>query len=257
MKAWAVYNFATFLLWSEESGLKKWVALLCSVWIHSASALVIGLPQSTYQTAYQTQLEEAFKLLYANVEEQVTFEYLPHSRMLKMAELNQIGAIGFDVLLDEGDADIVRVVEPISSFSLYAGCLSSAGCRLTDTTRFAVVDDAVHANRACDVFALQCLKLASPELARKALRDGLADVHIMQRSPHAVHTCMVAEGVSVYPIMNTQVHVYHYLSPNNKGLSEELSARIKRLRDSYSTGNNRHCSDVSERDVAFDFNPNI
>lgn len=237
--------------------MKKWVSLLCGVWIHSASALVIGLPQSTYQTAYQPQLEQAFKLLYAEIDEPVSFEYLPHSRMLKMAESNQIGAIGFDVLLDNDSANVVRVNEPISSFSLYAGCLSTAGCRLTDTTRFAVVNDAVHAKRACDIFALRCLKLASPDLARKALRDGLADVHIMQRSPHAVHECMVAEGVNVYPISNTQVNIYHYLSPAKQSLSEALSTRIRHLKVDYKAGDNQHCADVSERGVSFDFNPSI
>lgn len=216
--------------------------LLC---ISSAHAFTIGLPESTQNTDYQPQLERVFTELYRDISEQIQFAYLPFSRMLLMIEKHQLDAVVYQMgSATQTSTYLLQVPEPLTQISLFAGCKTEADCLPTDRSRFVVVSDSLYANQWCQSRSLSCLSVANPDLARKALLDGLADIHLMQRMRHITESCLSEQRTKVRPILNTSIDVHHYVAKQHQALIAQLSEKIKQMKQSF-VERQSHCNDVA------------
>ncbi|WP_156896375.1 hypothetical protein [Aestuariibacter salexigens] len=189
------------------------------------------MPEFVQGTIYQAQLETAFDKMYSPLGLHITYSYLPYKRMLVLTEEGKLDALAYQLRSqEEGAASVIRVPESMSTISLSAGCLKATHCNFTKEARFVVVSDVLLALEFCESLALDCLTVSTPGLAQKALKEGLADVHMMQRSPHVKAPCLSDDGIAVYPIAHTEMPVYHYIGEQHSHLADELAIALKQFK---------------------------
>jgi hypothetical protein len=193
-----------------------------------AKSFVIGLPESTLQGPYQMQLENAFNLLYLGIEDEVSFAYLPFNRMMRMMQDEQLDAVAYQLNFQAGDTlGMMRIPEPLTQLKLYLGCLEENHCIFDKGLRFVVNADSQYTNQICERLSLNCLVQRTPELAHKALKEGIVDAYIMQRSPHITEPCLLEIGIKAYPIADTEINIYHFIKRSHSNIAQQLAERLK------------------------------
>ena len=216
-----------------------------------ANGFTIGLPESVRTEQHKPQLERAFVSIYNDLEEDIEFAYLPINRMMMMMDNHQLDAIAYKLNTQFSRAkDLVKVPEPITQLSLFLECIDELTCNLDKRGRFAVVDDAIYITQLCERENLQCLALNNINLARKALKDGIVDALISQRTPHIEERCLETDGISVHPILNTTINIYHYLAAEHRDLAEPLAEKVRQYKRSLKRPT-KHCNDLSNVTVSF------
>jgi hypothetical protein len=209
------------------------------------SSFVIGVPESTQQSLYQVQLEQSFNSLYSGIAEEVSFAYLPFNRMMRMVQEKKLDAIAYQLNSQAVDTlGMIGISEPLTQFRLYAGCLAEKRCTLTKDLKFVVVADALYTNQICERLSLQCLFLSTSALAQKALKEGIVDAYIMQRSPHIAEPCLQGEGIKVYAIANTEINIYHFITRSHSAIAQPLAERLKKLKREFQETHAQECNDM-------------
>lgn len=197
----------------------------------SAHSFTIGLPESTQGTHYQTQLEGIFSELYTDIASEVKFAYLPFTRMLVMVKKQQVDAVVYQMSSAADNTEILlQVEEPLTQIGLFAACTQDTSCNPNQRSRFVVVADSLYAKQWCHTHSVSCLSVTNPDLARKAVKDGLADIHIMQRTQHITEPCLSEQGLKVRPILDTEIEVFHYVAKQHHHLLLPLSNKIRQMK---------------------------
>lgn len=219
--------------------LKPLLCFLCAFLAARLEAFTIGIPEYLYHSREQEQFEQGFTALYSRIGIHVSFVYLPLSRMQLMAAQQQLDAIAYQISTQIPVTEMIRVPEPLSRVQLMAACPKR--CAFDVDTKVVVVNDAILARRFCQSLALSCLQVSGPESAKKVLQSGLADMHIMQWSPHIAQPCPTDYGYQLHPIADTQVEVYHYVAPEHEALVTELAAALRHMKKHLSQKANTKC----------------
>ena len=218
---------------------------IVSLFTSNTTGFTIGLPESTHQAPYKTQLESAFNSIYEGIEKDISFEYLPFNRSVHLIQTSQLDAIAYQLDLQSTITHgTVRINEPLTQFRLYAACLKESPCSLSQDSHFVVVKDALYTNQICQNIGLHCLFLSSTELAYKALGEGIADAYLMQQSVHITAPCPTGIQVKTYAIANTQIDIYHFIKASRADITEKLAERLKILKEQYRPSFKSQCHNL-------------
>lgn len=219
--------------------------ILMMLFATDAKSFIIGLPESALKSPYQQQVENSFNLLYSGIEAKISFAYLPVNRMMRMMQQQQLDAVAYQLNPQaDGNLGMIRVPEPLTQFRLYVGCLEGNRCSIDKDLTFVVKVDSQYTQQVCEQLSLHCLKIRTPELAYKALKKGLVDVYLMQRSPHIIEPCHQEIGVKVYPVANTKINIYHFIKQSHHNIAQALAERLIKLKREFHESNAQECNDM-------------
>ena len=218
---------------------------LVILFVSDAKSFVIGLPESALQGSYQTQLENAFNLLYSGIEEEVSFVYLPFNRMMRMMQEEQLDAVAYQLNFQVANTlGMMRVPEPLTQLTLYLGCLQENHCTFDKGLRFVVNAGSQYTNQTCERLSLNCLVQRTPEFAHKALKEGIVDAYIMQRTPDITEPCLLEIGIKAYPIANTEINIYHFIKRSHSNIAQQLAERLKKRKQKVQYTSAQECNDM-------------
>ncbi|MDF2179095.1 hypothetical protein P2G88_12615 [Aliiglaciecola sp. CAU 1673] len=208
---------------------ERFLLVLCVLFVAKTKAFTIGLPEYVHNSQEQQQFEQSYKALYSGIGVKVSFAYLPFTRMQLMIEDQQLDAIAYHSATQyPPKSNLIRIPEPLTQVSLVAACLEQ--CTVNAYSRVVIVKEAIFASQYCKKLALTCVPVSNPESALKAIQSGLADIYMMQWSPHIAEPCLTEQGYKLYPIANTKTDVYHYIAPHHRQMSEQLADTLRQLK---------------------------
>ena len=207
------------------------LALALLINTSTAQSFTIGLPESLSGSDIQTQVESNFVSLYAGLEENLSFAYLPLDRISYLIQHQKIDAAGYQVLdFVDSRFGVVAVPEPLTQFRLFVGCIEQGKCVVDERLGYAVISDALYTNLFCHRKQLNCLRLDSLELALKALNEGIVDGYLMQRTPDIQPPCYAKLGIMTQPVVDTKIDTYHFVSAAHRDIVNMLALRLKQLK---------------------------
>ena len=166
--------------------------------------------------------------------------------MMRMMQQEQLDAVAYQLNFQAGDTfGMIRVPEPLTQFKLYLGCLEESLCTIEKNLKFVVTANAQYTNQICESLSLHCSILRTPELAHKALKEGMVDAYIMQRTAHIAEPCLQNLGIKIYPIANTEINIYHFITRSHSNIVQLLAERLKKTKQEFQKTSAQACNKMA------------
>lgn len=67
----------------------------------------------------------------------------------------------------------------------------------------------------------------------------------MQRTPHIAESCLQNLGIKIYPIANTEINIYHFITRSHSNIEQFLAERLKKIKQEFQKSSAQACNEMA------------
>jgi len=207
-----------------------WIIFYCSV-VTAQDEYVIAVNEAYSFNRGASNVRALFNQVYAPLGIKPVVEFYPSLRGLKLVNEGQLDAeSGRTSDVGKQYANLVKVAYPIMLHKNGYFCLTAQACKISETTRFALVSGFEAGKKYCEENKLHCLTDKSHGVLAKALEHGAIDVLIASLNTATKALCTLKNKPIFYKnIIKLNVTSYHFIHKKHRALEPALAASIESL----------------------------